>query len=278
MKLLVIIGLQKAATTSLHIQLSQHVQIKSSLGLKDVDLFGKLYKGYQSVNDALKPFSKKNCYTLHTHVNYIMYEESLRRIIQQYSEVKVVVITRDPVDRAISAYKYFRRKGIENRSMSDALHYVPKKLNEITECNDDNDNFTYIEHGFNSKLVSRAARIFGHENLYVLSYEDYTLNQQDELQLLTKWLGISAYVFKPVLSNQSGPPKFRFIKKMMDRRSRLKRIFRRTFIFVFGNEKYQTLKHKIFLWNISSQKEMNMDSSKEEIEVRKYLTQRYENC
>src|SRR3954447_16033062 len=117
-----IIGVQKGGTTTLDDWLSQHPQIYCYDSLKDVHLFGVLN------NDEIeKKLLEEPCeyniepVVLQSAVNYIFYPQLLCAIKENCSDAKLIVIIRNPVDRAISAYSYFKKMLREQRPIEEAL-------------------------------------------------------------------------------------------------------------------------------------------------------------
>src|SRR5699024_673458 len=113
-----IIGVQRLDMTSIHIWLTQHLDICAPLDLKDVDYLSKPAIAANAKERLEKDFAGYNGekVILQSQVNYMFYTGALERIKALTPEAKLIVILRDPVDRAISAYRYFKKMGNEKRS------------------------------------------------------------------------------------------------------------------------------------------------------------------
>src|SRR3954452_18452531 len=134
-----IIGVQKGGTTTLDYWLSQHPEIYGYDTLKDVPLFER-FKNLEEINQRLQqePVSYKGePVVLQSAVNYIFYEQLLHDIAQQQPNAKLIVILRNPVQRAFSAYGYFIKMLREKRTVHEALMYKPK--DEVPVSRDSND-------------------------------------------------------------------------------------------------------------------------------------------
>lgn len=184
-----LIGVQKAGTTSLNNWLSQHPQIYSYNSLKDIPLFSK-YQHAGQVNKRLlleTPAYKQQPVVLHAAVNYIFYPSLIKSIAQAQPNAKLIVVLRNPVTRAISSYFYFRKMLREKRDIETALLYQPKEEFEVTP---DNNDFTYIEHGFYYQQIKNCLEYFSLKQLLVLDYEELKHNPQNLLKEIFQFLNI----------------------------------------------------------------------------------------
>src|SRR5215813_3567944 len=106
-----IIGVQKAGTTTLDDWLSQHPQVYCYESLKDVLLFVR-FKTSEEIEARLKkeplPYENQPI-VLQSAVNYIFYPEFLEKLAQMYPAAKLIIILRNPADRAVSSYYYFKK-------------------------------------------------------------------------------------------------------------------------------------------------------------------------
>jgi len=171
---LVLLGAQKAGTTSVHDWLSQHPDIFSVPELKDRDFYSHPERRVHPER-AMEPYFKSYAgqrYRLHTHVNYLIYRQALEGL-SALPELKVMAILRDPVDRAVSAYNYFQKLRKEKRGIDEALDYEPGTIEDFSFYNND---FTYLEHGLYAEQIDRILAVFPRERLLIL---DYALLRKD---------------------------------------------------------------------------------------------------
>lgn len=186
-----LIGVQKAGTTTLDDWLAQHPQIFCYESLKDVHLFAR-YANKEEIDKRLQ--QETAGYTsqpivLQSAVNYFFYPQLLQSIAQYAPQAKLIVILRNPVDRAVSSYSYFKKMLRETRPMEEAMIYPPK---EATDFNKDNNDFTYIEHGLYAKQVKSCLQYFTKEQLLVLDYNDLVKNPAGLLKKMFTFLGVDA--------------------------------------------------------------------------------------
>ncbi len=166
-----LIGIQKAGTTTLNDWLSQHPEIYGYDTLKDVHLFVR-FKNMEEINQRLQqepvPYKGERV-VLQSAVNYIFYEQMLQEIAKHQPNARLIVILRNPVQRAFSAYSYFKKMLREERTVHEALMYQPKDALPFTK---DNNDITYIEHGFYYTQIKNCFKYFKKEQLLVLEYEE----------------------------------------------------------------------------------------------------------
>lgn len=186
----IILGAQKAGTTSLHDWLSQHPEIFSVPELKDRDFFSHPER-------SLDPESHIQNYTskyasekilMHTHVNYLIYQQAIDNIKAHCVEdIKLLAILRSPSDRAVSAFNYFKKLRREKRSIEQALDYAPQ---EIDDFSFDNNDFTYLEHGFYSQQLERVKQKFDDSQLLVVDYLELKNDREGLMKKIFQFLDV----------------------------------------------------------------------------------------
>ncbi len=250
-----IIGVQKAGTTTLDDWLSQHPQIYCYESLKDVHLFAR-FKSMDEIEQRLmkEPASYKNQpVILQSAVNYIFYPQLLESIAQFNPKAKLILILRNPVDRAISSYAYFKKMLRETRPMEEALLYQPK---EVTEFTRDNGDFTYIEHGFYAKQIKNCLQYFSKEQLLILDYNDLSANPSSLLKQIFSFLNIDT-AFQPDLTakNVTGSVKNQFLQERIIKQGKVRKWIVKNFLDPFlPVGKRKMIKKKLFEMNTGKEK------------------------
>lgn len=251
-----LIGVQKAGTTTLNDWISQHPQVYCYNSLKDIPLFVK-FPQPQQLNKRLlleTPAYNSEPVIFHSAVNYIFYPSLLQQIAQKQPGAKLILIIRNPVARAISSYFYFRKMLRESHDIETALLYQPKKDFEITR---DNNDFTYIEHGFYYQQVKTCLQYFSKEQLLLLDYDELKHDPNHLLKKVYGFLNIDAD-FKANLSakNVTGELKSKYLQQSIVKKSSARK-------WVVDNlidpwlpvNKRKLLKNKMFELNTSKQKQ-----------------------
>ena len=244
-----LIGVQKAGTTTLDDWLAQHPQIYCYESLKDVLLFAR----FNSTDEILQRMQKEPApykgepVVLQSAVNYIFYPQYLQQLAQMQPNAKLLLILRNPVDRAVSSYGYFTKMLRETRSMEEALVYTPSANTDFSR---DNSDFTYIEHGLYARQIRNCLQYFSKDQLLVLDYDELAKNPKVLLQQIYTFLGIDA--FEPDLTpkNVTGSVKSQALQdKLVNRSSFRKWVVDKVIDPFFPVGKRKMLKKKLFEMN-----------------------------
>ena len=187
-----IVGAPKAGTTSLFYYLNKNKGICMS-NIKEPNFFSsqdlktqKIY--YDSlILDNLKEyeriFTPKNKQQIigEASVSYLFYPNVANRIFDYNTRSKIIIILRDPVERAFSHY-----------SMDLRLGHVKQSLDELFDLglnNKDNLFFQqYILLGQYYEQVNRYIEVFGRENICVKFYDELKLDASSFYSDILKFL------------------------------------------------------------------------------------------
>ena len=187
-----IVGAPKAGTTSLFYYLNKNKGICMS-NIKEPNFFSsqdlktqKIY--YDSlILDNLKEyeriFTPKNKQQIigEASVSYLFYPNVANRIFDYNPRSKIIIILRDPVERAFSHY-----------SMDLRLGHVKQSLDELFDLglnNKDNLFFQqYILLGQYYEQVNRYIKVFGRENICVKFYDELKLDASSFYSDILKFL------------------------------------------------------------------------------------------
>ena len=260
-----LIGVQKAGTTTLNDWLSQHPQVYGYASLKDIPLFVK-FPSAEQLNKRLAletPSYTGQKVILHSAVNYIFYPSLLEKISTAKPDAQLLLILRNPVERAISSYFYFRKMLREKRGISDALLYEPQQNAEITR---DNNDFTYIEHGFYFRQIRNCLQYFSREQLLILNYDDLKGQPENLLKSVFHFLKIDEN-FHPDLAikNVTGDLRSHFVQETLLQKNKFRKWLVDHLIDPWlPVNKRKLLKTKIFELNTARQNQPDVNASNSE--------------
>ena len=261
-----LIGVQKAATTSVYNWLSQHPEVCAPLAMKDISFFTRpMFYKKKGINYLLKHYqncSNKEIISLQGSVHYIFFEDAICRIKKFNPHSKFILILRQPMERAISSYLYAVKFGYENLSFEDALKEESKRMetNDLrikSEC-------TYINHGFYAHQIKVFLKYFKKEQLKIVFYEDIKDDAEECMKSLYKFLSIEKD-FKPDFKthNKTGTLKSKFIQRLFLGNHRLKNVLVKKILPKFISEEQKAnLRWKIIHLNTSNKKKsLKIDSN-----------------
>lgn len=206
-------------------------------------------------------------------VNYMYFESAIKRIAEYNPDAKIVIILRNPIDRAYSAYLYFRKQNLENRSFLQALKDEKEMIK--SENLKELSNKTYASHGLYHKQISSIYNYFDKEKIFVGLYEEVANEPEKVMMELYSFLGVSLD-FRPSFEvlNKTGSLRFPLIRNIIfndskARRWLLKNVVDRTISY---NSKY---KLKLFFLNLITLKNLKGGFEPMNDEERKYLVDYY---
>lgn len=230
----IIAGFPKCGTTSLFHYLKQHPEIfmpnqkelhfftqpqifKLNRGPKDKVVKQSHIKSEKEYLELFKSV-KDEIAVGDTSPSYINYPENFGMIKQYLNDPKVIVIVRDPIDRAYSNYLHLKR---ELRETMDFFSALKNEDNRREECYSD---FWYYR--FNStyyKKILMAKKTFS--NVLVLTAEEFKRNPEITLKKVYSFLGVKLIVKKQALEtkfNVGGYYKKNVITSLLFQPSRFK--------------------------------------------------------
>lgn len=208
------IGAQKAGTTTLYSWLSQHPEIDAPEALKDFHFFSseKYYpKGYEWFQKLYK--NKKSEVRINGAVNYIFRPEMPAKIKEYNEHAKFIVVLRDPVKRAYSAYNFFKKLNKEPLSFQEA---ICREKKERLHSWKEKDDFAYLAHGLYHHQLKNWFNHFDKSQFLIIIYEEFFKSPEKYLPEIFKFLNIEqSYVPNLNKKNVAGEVKYKWINKMI---------------------------------------------------------------
>lgn len=190
-----IIGAQKAGTTSVYDWIGQHPDIYAPQHLKDFPFFrgDKLYsKGENFLNKQIGNVDNSKVVGAGS-VQYLFFENIPKRIYDYNKNIKLIAILRNPIDRAISAYRYAVERGLENRTFSEAINYEIKYgLNAYKDYREANQKF-YLKRGLYYQQLNNYYKYFSKDQILVLFFEELIKNKEQLLSKIFQFLEVPYY-------------------------------------------------------------------------------------
>lgn len=213
----ILIGAQKAGTTTLYDWIAQHPDVYGPEGMKDFPFFCDETYYQKGIKWFENNFSqiKKQKIILHGNVNYLYFSKTSARRINEYnSNVKLIALLRNPVDRAYSAFWQQKKAGYED--LDNFVNAIEQERKRSEGSFRDRANLTYIDHGFYAQQLKNYFEIFPKDNIKVMIFEEIIHRNYETASELYKFLEINPN-FKPnyVIKNESGLPRSRIISNLL---------------------------------------------------------------
>jgi len=217
------IGAQKSGTTTLHNLLVQHPDVvlptyKESHFFSDESTYKK---GLSYYFDFFFPQIKPNQILGEVDPAYLACEECPKRIFETFGgNLKFIVILRNPIDRAFSAYLMAKSRGFENLSFEEALQEEQKRI--LTSFG--KDHFAYMSGSKYTKQLKRFYTHFPKENFHIITFDEFTQNQSEAIEKISVFLNLNPFSFTEVqASNRAHEPKSKFIRDFIFKPNVLKK-------------------------------------------------------
>ena len=229
-----ICGTQKGGTKALLQYLVQHPEI--SMYPNEINYFSWEYDKDDSWYTA--HFSE-NKFVGEKSPSYMLIPEVPERIHKFDSEMKLIFILRNPIDRAYSHYWMNVRRGKETRSFSQAIR--EPELENKYGIN------MYLSRGKYKEKLDRFRKYFPEENMLVLSSEELRNDTDSSLLKVQRFLGFGDFDFDTSINTKVGnKPKSRYVTKMLQYRGIRNFPFLGNCLLLFNNrsEPYPPMKNE----------------------------------
>tara|TARA_B100000700_G_C14910348_1_gene791919 strand:- start:197 stop:1057 length:861 start_codon:yes stop_codon:yes gene_type:complete len=187
-----IVGAPKSATTSLHNYLNQHPEILMS-SLKEPDFFSfqeiseqALYYGKSKINNISQYHNlfngKKGAKIFgESSVSYLFYPEVSKRIKEYNSQAKIIVMLRNPSDRAFSHYLMDLRLGLVSSRFEDIFY--------------DKEGLHFQQYFLLGNYYSQVKRYvdeFKKDNVHIIWYSDFKKDAAKEIKKVFKFVDVDS--------------------------------------------------------------------------------------
>jgi hypothetical protein len=187
-------GAQKSGTTALHYFLKQHPQIllpdRQELHFFDDEQIFARPIDYLSLHQQ---FRKARRHTIVGEVtpNYLYWKPAIERIQAYNPRVKLIILLRNPVDRAFAHWNMQRFKDRESLDFLEALKEEPRRIAQPLSI--DSRRFAYVERGFYSGQLERVFKFFPREQVEIIKFEDFRDRKQETLDGIFDFLGVKRF-------------------------------------------------------------------------------------
>ncbi len=208
-----IIGTQKGGTTSLYNYLIQHPQILAA-SAKEVHFFdfnfSKGINWYRSQFPAI--VDNQNTITGEASPYYLFHPLVPARVYQHFPQLKLIVLLRDPITRALSHYYHEVRLGFENLSLSEAISKEAERMQgEIEKIIADENyysynhqHYSYLSRGIYIEQLQRWQKYFPSQQFLIIKSEDFYANPGAIVQEVLKFLELPDRQFNEYKSYNAG--------------------------------------------------------------------------
>lgn len=209
----IIIGAQKCGTTSLYNYLIRHPNIKPAIK-KELHFFDKYFDKGIDWYRSLFPVNQKNFITGEASPNYIFHLHTPQKISTLVPSVKLIVLLRNPVDRAYSHYAHNLRanrislkKGKQERevlSFEEAIKSEEERLYLEREKILNNElyysqscmYYSYLAKGIYVEQLKRWLKFFTKEQFLIIESEKFYAEPAEKFREIGEFLNLPQWELK----------------------------------------------------------------------------------
>jgi len=277
-----VVGAAKSGTTSLYEYLSKHSEIFVPTPKEPYFLIGEKYQNVNSefahyVKQKIKEFNeyqeiyKNSCSKKAIgdfSAAYLYFYESTIKNIKKYIGLpKILIILRDPSERAYSNYLHHVREGNESESFETALKLIDKRMNENWWW-----GYFYKEAGLYYEQVKAYLENFSQVKIFL--FEDLESDAQKVVDETCSFLDVPAIKINAnKIYNKTGIPRKnlrtflynKWIKWVDGKHSVPTQMMRKTLPHNIRSSIRETLKEQLLLKSLNKPK-MNPETRKMLIE------------
>ncbi|MCX7551329.1 sulfotransferase domain-containing protein [Xanthomarina sp. F2636L] len=232
-----IVGTAKAATTTIHEYLKQHPNVfmtdwkePSFFKFKDKKNIsfttGRPVKFVTEIKayKALFEDGRDRAIRGESSTPYLyFYKETIdniRKTIPNHKDVKILIILRNPIERAFSQYMMKVRDLVEDKSFLEAVKSEKTRMEQNAHF-----DFFYVDRGFYYNQVKAYLEEFN--SVKIVLYDDFKKNPDRILDEVVTFLDLDKIQFKKIGNqNISGRPKVKLISRLQKEDSFLKSFFK----------------------------------------------------
>jgi hypothetical protein len=209
----IIIGVQKAGTSSLFHYLSQHPELSLSIE-KEVHFFDNNFRKGLSWYKSFFPFRSDKSKTGEASPYYVFHPLAPYRIKSLLPEVKLIVLLRNPIERSLSHYQHNKRKKEREpaNSFEDALQKEKERIqgekerleNEPDYISFAYQHFSYLSRSDYAPQVEHWLQHFRREQILFLKTESFFAEPESVLEKVYQFLEIKTVFPKDLSPRNQG--------------------------------------------------------------------------
>lgn len=203
-----IIGGVRCGTTSLYYNLCHHPSVEKAaydeIGFFDDNYHLGLnwYRSMFPTKNKMDAIRKKtgNCITGEDTPFYIWNKDAVKRIKNLLPKIKLIVILRNPADRAYSNYHLSLREGTEKRSFENAIkqdiEFINNKKDKKEELTNQDFKTSYIAKGLYFDQLKTWFKMFDENQICTIFTEDLQKDPEDTMKKIFGFLQLPDFLIE----------------------------------------------------------------------------------
>jgi hypothetical protein len=202
-----IAGAQKGGTCTLDAIFRKHPQIQMARR-KETHFFDDESHHWEAPNyDKLDAYFAASDDRLRGEATPITlyWQPAIRRVHQYNPDIKLILLLRNPVERAFSHWRKVYSSGRDALPFSDAIREGRDRVQVQAEVEGLHRYFSYVERGLYGRQLAYLLDYFPRQQIHCEVSEDFFGDQAATLQRLSTFLAIHPFPALPPVHKNSGP-------------------------------------------------------------------------
>src|SRR5437868_12375756 len=188
----IVAGAQKSGTTALHYFLKKHPQIalpdrQEMHFFDDEEIFSRPVD-YDLLHRHFRPVAR-SALAGEVTPSYLYWKPAMERIWNYNPQIKLIILLRNPVDRAFAHWNMQRFKNREPLDFLDAIKEEPSRIAQPLTI--ESRRFAYIDRGFYSEQLERVFQFFPREQVRIVTFEDFRDRTQETMNGISASLSVN---------------------------------------------------------------------------------------
>lgn len=224
-----IVGAEKAGTSSLARYLGQHPNVCTHKQ-QEMNYFIVDKEYVQGYDKCFRTYFcrclERDAVILGKSAGLMYSPKSMRRLWEHNADVHLIVILRNPIERAYSAYWYAKRMGREyHPTFEEWISAAPARLQQVSANESSNG---YLERGLYEIHLGNLYRHFSKDRVHIFLYDDFKRDSFSICSSIMNSLGLSSDVplDTSVRFNEAAAARFEWLARSLESNSRIKNIVR----------------------------------------------------
>lgn len=196
----IIAGTQKGGTSALHYHLEQHPNLTMAHSeeahmidhprrhfFDDEERFAAGEVSYDILHEGIK-LKRRSLITGSCTPIYTYWKPAMERIKEYHPEIKLIILLRNPIDRAFSHWNMnWNRK----REPFAFLEAIAAEIDERKESPSlQSRRRSYLDRGFYFEQIERAFRFFPRDQIHIIKFDDFRRNTTQVVNGVFTFLGL----------------------------------------------------------------------------------------
>ncbi len=196
----IIAGTQKGGTSALHYHLEQHPNVTLAHGeeahmidhprrhfFDDEKRFAQDKIEYDILHQGIK-FKRDSLVTGSVTPIYTYWKPAMERIHAYHPGIKLIVLLRNPIDRAFSHWNMYRERKQESLGFLEAIKEEPARMRAAAPLQA--RRTSYLDRGFYFEQMQRVFRYFPREQVRVIKFDEFRKNTAEVVTGVFCFLGV----------------------------------------------------------------------------------------